>query len=160
MTTKTNRPISQPDSRHRTRSSTATTLHHSFKSNVAQQCYRLRSSTRASSAARLHPRPKSERPVGAQPHRLRSLTRAISAGRNPARRGVKLIHGSAIKTDDPTRIIVLSDRRESKGRSRLHLIYGSAIKSHRKPCGFNYLLISNRRQRGGTALCYLIHAGI
>ena len=114
MTARASRPISQPDSRHSTRSSTGPASHYSFKSDVAQQCYRLRSSTRASSAARLHPRPKSERPVGAQPHRLRSVTRAISFSRNPARRGVKLIHGSAIK-------------------------------SHGKPCRFNYLLISNRR---------------
>jgi hypothetical protein len=42
-----------------------------------------------------------------------------------------LIHGSAIKTDDPSRIVVLSDRRESKGHFRLHLIYGSAIKIKR-----------------------------
>ena len=68
-----------------------------------------------------------------------------SSAENPARQRVKLIHGSAIKTDDPTRIVVLSDRRESKGRSRFHLIYGSAIKSRGKPCRFNYLLISNRR---------------
>jgi hypothetical protein len=125
MTPRAIRRISQVSSRHSTRSSTATALHCSFKSNVAQQCYRLRSFTRAGTAARLHPRPKSERPVGAQPHRLRSLTRAISAGRNPARRGVKLIHGSAIKTDDPTRIVVLSDRGESKGHSRsLNLRFG------------------------------------
>ena len=145
MTARATRQISQPDSPPRARGRTGPALHYSFKNNVAQQCYRLRSSTRASSAARLHPRPKSERPVGAQPHRLRSLTPAISSGRESRRRGVKLIHGSAIKTDDPTRIVVLSDRRESKGRSRLHLIYGSAIKSHGKPCRFNYLLISNRR---------------
>ena len=56
-----------------------------------------------------------------------------------------LIHGSAIKSDDPSRIVVLSDRRESKGRFRLHLIYGSAIKSHGKPSRFNYLQFSNRR---------------
>ena len=87
-------------------------------------------------------------------HSTRSRTATSSAAcstaqpspaENPARQRVKLIHGSAIKTDDPTRIVVLSDRRESKGRSRLHLIYGSAIKSHGKPCRFNYLLISNRR---------------
>ena len=39
------------------------------------RCYRLRSSTRASTAARLHSRPKSENPVGARPHRSRGLTR-------------------------------------------------------------------------------------
>ena len=54
-------------------------------------------------------------------------------------------HGSAIKSDDPTRIVALSDRRESKGLSRSLLIYGSAIKSHRKPWRFNYLQFSNRR---------------
>jgi hypothetical protein len=106
MIARASRPISQVNSH--------PALHYSFKSNVEQQCYRLRSSTRASSAARLHPRPKSERPVGAQPHRLRGLTRAISSGRESRRRGVKLIHGSTIK-------------------------------SHGKPCRFNYLFISNRR---------------
>ncbi len=132
MTPRASRRISQVSSRHSTRSSTGPALHYSFKSNVAQQCYRLRSSTRAttpratlrqqvtaclykknlsprdcyrlrcftraSSAARLHPRPESERPVGVQPHRLRSLTRAISSGQEARRRGVKLIHGTAIKT--------------------------------------------------------------
>jgi hypothetical protein len=122
MIARATRRISQVNSHHSTRSRTAPALHYSFKSNVAQQCYRLHSSTRASSAARLHPRPKSERPVGARPHRLRSLTRAISSGRESRRRGVKLVQGSAIKTDDPTRIVVLSDRRESKGRSRLHYL--------------------------------------
>ena len=179
MTPRAIRPISQVNSRHSTRSRTSPASHYSFKSNVAQQCYRLRSSTRAttlratlrqqvaaclnkknrsprdchclrcftraSSAARLHPRPKSERPVGAQPHRLRSLTRAISYGQESRRRRVKLIHGSAIKTDDPTRIIVLSDRRESKGRSRLPLIYGSAIKTSGKRPRINKLQNSNRR---------------
>ena len=151
MTPRATRRISQVNSHHSTRSRSGPASHYSFKSNVAQQCYRLRSFTRAttpratlrqqvaaclnkknrsprdcyslrcftraSTAARLHPRPKSERPVGAHPHRLRSVTRAISLSRNPARRGVKLIHGSAIK-------------------------------SHGKPCRFNYLLISNRRQKG------------
>ena len=161
MTARATRQISQPDSPPRARGRTGPALHYSFKNNVAQQCYRLRSSTRAttpratlrqqvaaclnkknrsprdchrlrcftraSTAARLHPQPKSERPVGAQPHRLRSptrassaarlhawpksegpvgaepnrlrtLTRAISSGQNPAQRGAKLIHGSAIKT--------------------------------------------------------------
>jgi len=56
-----------------------------------------------------------------------------------------LIHGSAIKTDDPSRIVVLSDRRESKGRFRLHLIYGSAIKTHANLLFFNCLQFSNRR---------------
>jgi len=56
-----------------------------------------------------------------------------------------LIHGSAIKTDDPSRIVVLSDRRESKGRFRLHLIYGSAIKTRGKSCQFKHLRFSNRR---------------
>ena len=145
MTPRAIRRISQVTSRHSTRSSTATALHYSFKSNVAQQCYRLRSSTRASSAARLHPRPESERPVGAQPHRLRSLTRAISSGRESRQRRAKLIHGSAIKTDDPTRIVVLSDRRESKGRPGLNLIYGSAIKTSGKRPRISNLQNSNRR---------------
>ncbi len=54
---------------------TASALRHSFESNIAQQYHRLRSSTRASTAARLHSRPKSESPVGARPHRLRSFAR-------------------------------------------------------------------------------------
>ena len=98
MTPRASRRINQVNSRHSTRSRTSPASHYSFKSNVAPQCYRLRSSTRASSAARLHPRPESERPVGAQPHRLRGLTRAISSGRESRRRGAKLIHGSAIKS--------------------------------------------------------------
>ena len=56
-----------------------------------------------------------------------------------------LTHGSAIKTDDPTRIVALSDRRESKGLSRSLLIYGSAIKCHGKPWRINDLQFSNRR---------------
>jgi hypothetical protein len=56
-----------------------------------------------------------------------------------------LIHGSAIKTDDPTRIVVLSDQGESKGRSHLHLIYGSAIKTRANLIFFNCLQFSNRR---------------
>jgi hypothetical protein len=65
--------------------------------------------------------------------------------RHPSLVTTVLIYGSAIKTDDPSRIVVLSDRRESKGRSRLHLIYVSAIKTRANLLLFNYLQFSNRR---------------
>ena len=74
MAASTTRRINQRDSRYCARiktaslnkkprrgaTITASALRHSFESNIAQRCYRLRSSTRASTAARLHSRPKSE----------------------------------------------------------------------------------------------------
>ena len=80
MPASTTRRITQPNSHHsayikaaslnkklgRGATITASALRHSLERNIAQQYYRLRSSTRASTAARLHSRPKSESPVGAQ----------------------------------------------------------------------------------------------
>ena len=102
------RRISQPNSRH---SACIKIACLNKKDQSPRDCYRLRSSTRASTAARLHSRPKSETPVGVRPHRFRSsrldpLRRPrLSPVGNPAGRGAKLIHGSAIKTSGKNRRI-------------------------------------------------------
>ena len=89
MTARAARRISQPDSCRSARGRTGPALHYSFKSNVAQQCYRLRSSTRATTpratlrqqvAARLNKKNRSPRDC----HRLRSLTRVTNFNGSPA----------------------------------------------------------------------------
>ncbi len=140
MATTTTRRISQPNPRHRGRRSTGPALPstkqhraaarpvttsaiaaHSFASQYrAGNDHRLRSPTRASTAARtLRPESESPRRIAARRYRLRSPTRATrlhcpdSASprspsaplakfcldrRSPIPQGVKLIYGSAIKT--------------------------------------------------------------
>ena len=67
MAASTTRRISQPNSRYRA------CIKISSLKKTRSRCdhHRLRSLTRASTAARLHSQPKSKSPVGSRPHRLR-----------------------------------------------------------------------------------------
>jgi hypothetical protein len=88
MTARATRRISQPDSYHSAPNRSATTRA-TYSIAISHSDYRLRSSTRASTAARLRSRPESERPVGAFPHRLRGVIRASPrrvGGPRPAER--------------------------------------------------------------------------